>query len=96
MKKGLKWKNIIILVLIGYIVISFVRQEMAIRRIEDEISQKQTELEKLKDENVRLEEQVKNANSDDYIEKLARERLGMLKSGEVIVSDKKGDSNSNK
>ncbi|MCR6515038.1 MAG: FtsB family cell division protein [Clostridium chrysemydis] len=96
MKKGLKWKNIIILVLVGYIVISFVRQEMAIRRIEDEISQKQTELEKLKDENVRLEEQVKNANSDDYIEKLARERLGMLKPGEIIVSDKKGDSNSNK
>lgn len=96
MKKGLKWKNIIILVLVGYIVISFVRQEMAIRRIEDEISQKQTELEKLKDDNVRLQEQVKNANSDDYIEKLARERLGMLKPGEIIVSDKKGDSNSNK
>lgn len=96
MRKGIKWKNVIILVLIGYIVFSFVRQEVAIGRIQDDITKKQTELDKLKEENKRLDEQVKSANSDEYIEKLARERLGMVKPGEKIVSNQKGDSNSKK
>lgn len=96
MKKGLKWKNLIILVLVGYIIFSFVRQEIAIKRIDSDITQKQTELDKLKEENKRLEEQVKSANSDEYIEKLARERLGMLKPGEKVVGNQKGDSNSKK
>ena len=70
----------------------FIRQERAIKRIENEIANKQTELETLKKKNKQLEEEVKSANSDEYIETLARERLNMVKSGEKIVNYKKEDS----
>ncbi|MBY0756059.1 septum formation initiator family protein [Clostridium sardiniense] len=96
MIKKIKGKNLIILVLCLVFLLSFVRQERAIKRIEDTIAQKHTELEKLKEKNKQLEEEVKSANSDEYIETLARERLKMVKPDEQVVNDKKGDSKSEK
>ena len=37
---------------------------------------------------------VKSANSEEYNETLARERLNMVKPGEKVINDKKGDSTS--
>ncbi|MDQ0150253.1 septum formation initiator family protein [Eubacterium multiforme] len=96
MIKKLKGKNLIILVLCLVFLFSFVRQERAIMNIKEQIAQKHTELEKLKQKNKQLEEEVKSANSDEYIETLARERLKMVKPGEKIVNDKNVDSKSEK
>lgn len=96
MIKKLKGKNLIILVLCLVFLFSFVRQERAIMNIQEQIAQKHTELEKLKQKNKQLEEEVKSANSDEYIETLARERLKMVKPGEKIVNDKNVDSKSEK
>ena len=96
MIKKIKGKNLIILVLCAIFLFGFIRQERAIRRIQDTITQKHTELEKLKEKNKQLEEEVKSADSDEYIETLARERLNMVKTWEQVVNDKKGDSESQK
>ena len=96
MIKKLRGKNLIILVLCLVFLFSFVRQERAIMNIKEQIAQKHTELEKLKQKNKQLEEEVKSANSDEYIETLARERLKMVKPGEKIVNDKNVDSKSEK
>ncbi len=92
MIKKIKGKNLIILLLCLVFLFGFIRQERAIKRIESEIANKQTELETLKKKNKQLEEEVKSANSDEYIETLARERLNMVKPGEKIVNYKKEDS----
>ena len=96
MIKKIKGKNLIILVLCAIFLFGFIRQQRAIGRIQDTITQKHTELKKLKEKNKQLEEEVKSADSDEYIETLARERLNMVKPGEQIVNDKKGDSESEK
>ena len=96
MIKKIKGKNLIILVLCAIFLFAFIRQERAIRRIQDKKKKKHTELEKLKEKNKQLEEEVKSADSDEYIETLARERLNMVKPGEQVVNDKKGDSESQK
>lgn len=96
MIKKIKGKNLIILVLCAIFLFGFIRQQRAISRIQDTITQKHTELKKLKEKNKQLEEEVKSADSDEYIETLARERLNMVKPGEQIVNDKKGDSESEK
>ena len=94
MIKKLRGKNLIILVLCLVFLLGFVRQERAMKRIEKEIANKKTELEQIKEKNRELEEEVKSANSEEYNETLARERLNMVKPGEKVINDKKGDSTS--
>ncbi|MBP1890302.1 cell division protein FtsL [Clostridium moniliforme] len=96
MIKKLKGKNLIILVLCLVFLFSFIRQERAIINIKKQIDEKHIELEKIKQKNKQLEEEVKSANSDEYIETLARERLKMVKPGEKIINDKNVDSKSEK
>ncbi len=38
-------------------------------------------------EQAEVDEMLKNPNSDEYIEKIAREELGMLKEGEIVFID---------
>ena len=94
MIKKLRGKNLIILILCLVFLLGFVRQERAMKRIDKEIANKKTELEQIKEKNRELEEQVKSANSEEYNETLARERLNMVKPGEKVINDKKGDSTS--
>ena len=52
----------------------------------DELS---TEVKELEKENEDLEEQMDHINSDEYLEQLARERLGMIKKGESVLKQSK-------
>ncbi|MGL4226691.1 MAG: FtsB family cell division protein [Rickettsia sp.] len=94
MKKVLKGKNLIFLILIGIFIFSFIKQEIVLKEIQKDVISKQDELQSLKKENKMLEEKIKIADTDEYIETLARERLDMVKPGEEVIKDKKGDSNS--
>ena len=58
------------------------------KRIQEDIVISQKELEELKDKNSKLEADLKKVDSNEYIEKLARDRLGMIKEGEKIVNPK--------
>lgn len=91
MKKRLTLKNLIIIVLVAIFAISFVRQEQTMIRIEKNKQAKQEELQELQNKNERLEEENKKAQTDEYLEKLARERLNMVRQGETSVEIKKVD-----
>ena len=91
MKKKLTFTNIILILLISIFCISFIRQELAINRIDKQIVEKQKELEKLKETNDKLKNEAEMTSSDEYIEKQARERLGMIKPGEKVVIEEKSD-----
>ena len=66
-------------------------------RIQKEIDNKQLQLEEVNQKNDRLKEEVEKINSDsaEYLEKLARERLGMIKPGEKVVNGEVSDKSSN-
>ena len=88
MEKKLILKKIIIAICIVFFVFSYIRQNITMNRIQKEIDSKQLQLEEVKQKNERLEDEVDKINSDssDYLEKLARERLGMIKPGEKVVN----------
>ena len=65
---------------------NYIKQGITIKRIEKDIINSQEELEELKNKNSALESDLKKAETDEYIEKLARERLGMIKEGEKVVN----------
>lgn len=66
-------------------------------RIQKEIDNKQLQLDEVKQKNDRLQEEVEkiNSGSAEYLEKLARERLGMIKPGEKVVNGEVKDKSSN-
>ena len=97
MKKKLILKRIIIIGFIILFVVSYIRQSITMSRIQNEISSKQQQLDDIKQKNERLQDEVEkiNSNSPDYLEKLARERLGMIKPGEKVVNGEAINQNSN-
>jgi len=88
MKKKLI-KRLIIAGFIIFFVFSYIKQNITMNRIQKEIDSKQTQLDEVKQKNQRLQDEVEKINSDssDYLEKLARERLGMIKPGEKVVNN---------
>lgn len=90
MKKNVNLKGIIVVLIIGVFSISLMKQLTVLRRIKNDIAIQTKELEELKEKNVKLQAELDRAQSNnEYLEKLARERLGLIKEGEqqVIPSD---------
>ncbi|WP_244834289.1 septum formation initiator family protein [Clostridium sp. BJN0001] len=88
MKKKLTLKKLIILVLIVVFAIAYIRQYIVMKNIESEIVDKEHQISELNQKNERLQDEVNEIDKDstEYLEKLARERLGMIKPGEKVIS----------
>ena len=97
MEKKLIFKKIIIAICIVFFAFGYIRQSITMNRIEKEIDNKQLQLDEVKQKNERLQDEVEKINSDsaDYLEKLARERLGMIKPGEKVVNGEVVDQSPN-
>lgn len=85
-KKRITLKNVIIIFIFAVFIINFIKKEITIRRIQEDIVISQKQLDDLKDKNSKLEKELENVNSNEYKEKLVRERLGMIKDGEKVVN----------
>ncbi|MEW6661790.1 MAG: FtsB family cell division protein [Bacillota bacterium] len=72
------------LAILGYVVFSLGHLELKIRQIEREIAFQQQQKEVLLLENQGLREQKQKMNSRSYIEKVAREELGLIYPGEKV------------
>lgn len=73
------------LLLLIYFVVSFSRGFLAINRVKNELEWTQIRIEELKEENSTLEREIYLLQTPEYIERQARERLGLVKEGEVSV-----------
>ena len=86
MKKKVNLKGIIIVLVIGFFSISVIKQVIVLKRIKSDISTQAQELEELKEKNIKLQAELDRAQSNnEYLEKLARERLGLIKEGEQQI-----------
>ena len=66
---------------------TFVNQEITKKKLNENKVKVEQELEGLKQKNIELTEEFNNSKTDAYIERMARERLGMIKEGEKVVVD---------
>lgn len=86
MKKNVNLKGIIIVLVIGFFSTSVIKQVIVLKRIKSDISTQAQELEELKEKNIKLQAELDRAQSNnEYLEKLARERLGLIKEGEQQI-----------
>lgn len=89
MSNKIKGKNVIFVLILCYVCYIFVSQQITMHKIKNQISDKKEEQQKVKEKNQKLQDEVKMSKSDMYIERLARERLGLIKQGETPVIDSK-------
>ena len=86
MKKRLTLNKVIIIVIFAVFIFSLIRHGVALKRIKENLSVQRQNLNQLKEENEKLQAEVESAQSNhEYIEKLARERLGLIKDGEQVI-----------
>ncbi len=86
-KGSVKLKGIIAILLIVYLIYTLTAQYISIRRARAEENRIQGQIEQMIEENNRLEEELKEMQGDEYIEKVAREELGLIKPGEIMFID---------
>lgn len=90
----IKWKKLlfwgVILAFFGSI---FIKQQITIEKLHDKQNQYEEQLSHLQERNAKLTSQLEQTQSDDYIVKMAREKLGLIKRGEILFIDE--DKNNN-
>lgn len=89
MKKRFKIKNILYVLAFVYLSYLFVNQYVVMKNLRNEMTLKKEQLSKTQDKNQKLQDEIKMSQSDAYLEKLAREKLGYIKQGETpVISNK--------
>lgn len=73
--------------LLVYFAVTFLNQQEEINSIKNEMKVLSDKIEKEKETQEELLEQESIINTDEFIEKIAREKLGMVKEGERIYVD---------
>lgn len=83
--KKLNLKRIILLLLGLYVGVVFINQQIIMFRQHRDIQEYSAELKARESEYKKLQEDYTLSQDETYIEKIAREKLGLIKEGEQIV-----------
>jgi cell division protein DivIC len=75
----------LILVLIFYIVFLFSDKYAKTLQLKEDIKRLESDIKELKLKNKNLSEEVESLKTDKYIEKIAREELGLTKPDEILI-----------
>lgn len=92
-KRKLRPKKLFMIVFIIYAGITIINQQFAISALREAEQAEVSKIESVKKDNDRLVEMINNATSVEYIEKMAREQLGLVKSGEKVYIDQSSADN---
>ncbi len=85
MKKKISLFSLSKRVFIVYISICIVTQQISLLNLKKELDAQNMKLAEVKKLNNKLQDEYKISDSDTYIEKVARERLDLIKNGETPV-----------
>lgn len=84
-KPGKNLPAIIAAFLLFYLLISFFTHFHKLYALQGDIKEIERQVEELKTKNEELRKQLKQVQSDSYIEQRAREKLGLVKPGETRI-----------
>lgn len=75
---------VFLIVFMVYVSVTFVRQEIKLRELKFDESNLVAEIQMLNSDIIKLEEEIEATQGLTYVEKLAREKLKMVKPNEII------------
>lgn len=88
-KRKFRLRNILFILFAFYIVYTIGAQQIKLWDLAKQESELKVRLDECKSEKKDLEEKVRLLHTDSYIEKLARDELGLVKSDEIIYKERK-------
>jgi len=77
--------RLVLVLLLAYLVISFASQFTRLWAMQRDLQQIQQRVDQLQQKNNDLRQQLQLVQSNDYIEQVAREKLGLVKPGESRI-----------
>jgi len=80
-----KFVGYFILLLLVLMTASIIRNIGKVRAIRNEVAKEKERIEKLKAENEELQRKIEETQSDEFIERQIRDKLGLTKEGEIVV-----------
>lgn len=80
-----KFPSLIFVLLLGYLAVSFGTQFSKLSNMQRDVLSIQLEVKDLQQRNTALRQELQEVQSDAYVEKTAREKLGLIKPGETRV-----------
>lgn len=73
------------LFLLGYLAVSFSTQFVRLQILRRDITEMRAQVAELQQRNAAMREELERLQSRDYIEQVAREKLGLVKPGETTI-----------
>ncbi len=70
-----------------YIIFTFAKQQIYLSKCDDISKSYEEKIAEVKLEQQRLEDELDKSDTDEYLERMAREKLGLIKSNERIFVD---------
>ncbi|WP_054871651.1 septum formation initiator family protein [Caloranaerobacter sp. TR13] len=92
-KRRFRLRYILLLACLFYLSTIFFNQQKMMRDLEQEKKAKEDKINSLNVEIAELQDKIRYADTPEFIEKIAREELNMLKPGEIIYIDKEKNKN---
>lgn len=83
-KRRLRFRHVLIILILVYVGYTVVDQQMMINRLNEDIAKYSMENKKIEDANAILKDQIQYAGTDEFLERAARERMGLVKPGETV------------
>jgi cell division protein FtsB len=83
-KRKLRVKHFLVGVVLCYIGYILISQQFMMMRIQKDIEKFSQENKKVEEDNAYLRDQIEYASTDEYKERMARERIGLVKPGETV------------
>lgn len=80
-----KFPSLMFILLLGYLAVSFSAQFSKLSNMQRDVLSIQQEVQDLKQRNTALRQELQAVQTDAYVEKTARDQLGLIKPGETRV-----------
>lgn len=93
-KKGLRLIHMVLVFMFIYVVVIFNHQRLLMKDLNYKKAMKQEEMDLLQQQIDELNEEIQKSGTLEFIEKVAREELGMVKPREIIYIDKNREKSS--
>lgn len=79
--------KILILVMVVYAAVTLVSLQNQVTVRQTEAQRLESEIEAARQENLRLEQAIANLDTDEGVESIARQKLGLVAKGEIVYYD---------
>lgn len=86
-KKKIIWTNFFVFIFILYAIFTIVGQQVTIYRLKKSQQEISTKIQAAQKENQKLQDMLKDTSTKEYVEKMAREQLGLVKADERVYVD---------